>query len=264
VKAGVAPERSGAVTLPIRRWSLVGAAFVCLLTFLPPVSSLAHRYELGQVLRYGLWAMVVPTLVVVGAPWRHAAWAETLAQRRRRHPELWRSVGFVLVYGLVVVWWFTPMSVRATWGHPWLRVIEAVTLIAGGIGLWLELAESPPLAPRVGGLRSVVLGTAAMWLVWIEAYLVAMSHSGWYPTFHHVAGQGLSQAADQQVAAVILWFMATVVFVPVIFVDAMQWLHGEENPDDELRRLLREQRRGATAIIERRAAERPGDGAVGA
>ena len=254
MKTGVAPERSGAVTLPIRRWSLLGAALVCLLTFLPPVSSLAHRYELGQILRYGLWAMVVPTLVVVGAPWRHAAWAETLAQRRRRHPELWRSVGFVLVYGLVVVWWFTPMSVRATWSHPWLKVIEAVTLIAGGIGLWLELAESPPLAPRVGGLRSVVLGTAAMWLVWIEAYLVAMSQSGWYRNFHHAAGQGLSQAADQQVADVILWFMATVVFVPVIFMDAMQWLHGEQNPDDELRRLLREQRRGATAIIERRTA----------
>ena len=71
MRAGVAPERSGAVTPPVRRWSLLGAALVCLLTFLPPLSSLAHRYELGQVLRYGLWAMVVPTLVVVGAPWRN-------------------------------------------------------------------------------------------------------------------------------------------------------------------------------------------------
>lgn len=264
MSAGVAPERSGAVTLPIRRWGLLGAALLCILTFLPPLSSLAHRYELGQVLRYGLWAMVVPALIVLGAPWRHAAWAAALAQRRRRHPELWRSVGFGLVYGLVMVGWFTPMAARAAWGHPWLRVIEAVTLIAGGVGLWLELAESPPLAPRVGGLRSVVLGAAAMWLVWIEAYLIAMSQSGWYPNFNHVAGQGLSQAADQQVAAAVLWFMATVVFMPVIFVYAMHWLHGEQNPDDELRRLLREQRRGATAIIERRGAQGPGDGAVGA
>ena len=91
-----------------------------------------------------------------------------------------------------------------------------------------------------------------------------MSQSGWYRNFNHVAGQGLSQAADQQVAAIILWFIATMVFVPVIFMNAMHWLHGEQNPDDELRRLLREQRRGATAIIERRAAEPPGDGVVGA
>ena len=262
MKAGVAPERSGAVTLPIRRWSLLGAALVCLLTFLPPLSSLAHRYELGQVLRYGLWAMVVPTLVVVGAPWRHAAWAATLAQRRRRYSELWRSVGFVLLYGLVMVWWFTPMSVRATWSHPWLRVIEAVTLIAGGIGLWLELAESPPLAPRVGGLRSVVLGTAAMWLVWIEAYLLGLSHSSWYRSFGHVGGHGLSQAADQQLAAVVLWFIAALVFVPVIFWNAMRWLQSEQDPDHELRRLMREERRDPGDLMQRRrgAAPREGDG----
>jgi cytochrome c oxidase assembly factor CtaG len=255
---------AGVVAPLIRRWCLLGAALVCLLTFLSPLSTVAHRYELGQVLRFGLWAMVVPALVVLGAPWRHVAKAAAVAQRRPRYPELWRSAGFVLLYGLVVVWWFTPMSVRATSSHPWLTAIEAVTLIASGIGLWLELVESPPLAPRAGGLRGVVLGAVAMWLVWTEAYLVGMSQSGWYRNFNHVAGQGLSQAADQQVAAIILWFIATMVFVPVIFMNAMHWLHGEQNPDDELRRLLREQRRGATAIIERRAAEPPGDGVVGA
>ena len=104
-----------------------------------------------------------------------------------------------------------------------------------------------------------------MWLVWIEAYLVAMSQSGLVPpTSITWPGTASARRRTSRWPPWCLWFMATVVFVPVIFMDAMQWLHGEQNPDDELRRLLREERRGATAIIERRAAERPGDGAVGA
>ena len=101
-----------------------------------------------------------------------------------------------------------------------------------------------------------------MWLLWTEAYLVGMSQSGWYSNFSHVAGRGLSQAADQQVAAMVLWLIATVVFVPVIFVNAMRWLHSDPEPDAELRRLLKEDRRGHTAFVQQHGATvpRPGPG----
>ena len=126
-----------------------------------------------------------------------------------------------------------------------------------GTGFWLELVESPPLIPRSGTLRRAVLGAAAMWLLWIEAYLVGMSQSGWYPSVSHVAGRGMSQAADQQVAAMVLWLIATVVFVPVIFVNAMRWLHSDPEPDTELRRLLKEDRRGHVGFVEQRGARVP-------
>jgi cytochrome c oxidase assembly factor CtaG len=99
-----------------------------------------------------------------------------------------------------------------------------------------------------------------MWLVWIEAYLVAMSGSAWYANFSHQAGKGLSRAADQQVAAAVLWLVATAVFVPVIFLAAMRWLHSGGDADDELRRLLKEQRRGVGLLPEPRAGGPP-DGA---
>jgi cytochrome c oxidase assembly factor CtaG len=254
VKSGAAPDRPIAAFARLRLWCLIGAVILGIAGFLPPLWPLAHRYELGQVLRYGLWALLVPALVVVGAPWQRASWAAMLADRRRRRPEVWRAVGFVLVDALVMIWWFTPPSVGATRGHPVLTVLEAVTLIAAGIGLWLELIPSPPCMARSGGLRRAVLAAVVMWLIWVEAYLVAMSGPAWYRGFSYRAGQGLSLAADQQVAAVILWLIATVVFVPVIFVSAMQWLHGEPDADGELRRVVREQRRGATAIMERRSA----------
>jgi hypothetical protein len=48
-----------------------------------------------------------------------------------------------------------------------------------------------------------------------------------------------------------------VVFVPVIFVNAMRWLHSDPEPDAEFRRLLKEERRGHAAFVEQRGATVP-------
>jgi hypothetical protein len=87
-----------------------------------------------------------------------------------------------------------------------------------------------------------------------------MSQSGWYRNFGHVAGHGLSRAADQQVAAVVLWFIATVVFAPVVFGNALRWLHADEEPDAQLRKLVREDRRGVGPFLERRSTVPRGEG----
>jgi len=230
---------------------------ICILTFVPPLSSWAGRYEWGELLRYGLWAIAVPPLVALGTRWPGAA---SLAHARVRHPELGRAAGFLVLNWLIMVWWFTPLAVRTTATDHWLVPVEALTLIVAGVGLWLELVESPPLVPRLGALSRAALGAMMMWFIWTEAYLVGMSQSGWYPNFGHQAGHGLSRAADQQVAAVALWFIATVVFAPVIFVNALRWLHGGEEPDAQLRKLVREDRRGMGPFMERRSTVARGEG----
>ena len=54
---------------------------------------------------------------------------------------------------------------------------------------------------------------------------------------------GLSLVADQQITAGVMWAVASACFVPVIFFNLFQWLHGEEDPDEALQRLVREERR---------------------
>jgi hypothetical protein len=224
------------------------------MTFVPPLLGLARRYEAGEILRYAVWAIALPPLVALGVPWKHA---ESLAGARVRHPELGRAAGFLLLDCLVMVWWFTPFAVGATRDHPWLSAVEALSLIVAGVGLWLELVESPPLTPRLGAFRCAVLGAVAMWFIWVEAYLIGMAQSGWYGVFTHEPGHGLSQAADQQVAAVALWLLATAAFVPVIFVNALRWLHSDPEPDAELRKLVKEDRRGVGAFMEQRGGVPP-------
>ena len=125
--------------------------------------------------------------------------------------------------------------------------VEAVTLIAVGVGLWLELVESPPLTPRLTRPGRVALAAIAMWTIWILAYLVGLSHASWYQAYPHHAGTGFSLSADQQLTTGMLWFVSACAFMPVVYWNLIRWLQSEEDPDEELHHLMRQERiRGRT------------------
>jgi cytochrome c oxidase assembly factor CtaG len=250
--------------LPRRRTStwhtlcLVAAAVVAVLVLVPPLATEARRTEYAAALQFSLFAIAIPALVALGAPGRllrlagtdapgaRPGLADRLADRRRRHRELPWALAFVAGDLGVAIAWHAPGPVSTLGSHGWLAVVEGVTLLAFGLGLWLELVSSPPLEPRSGHLRRVMLAAFSMWAFWILAYVTGLSIHGFYHNFHHAAG-GLSAAADEQISSVVLWFVAAVAFIPVIFWNALTWLQSEEDPDTELRTLTRSERRRGTA-----------------
>lgn len=247
--------RSGA---PLRSWCLAVGILTLLATLAPPIGTLARRTEYAASLQFSLLALAVPALVTLGAPWGRLRLARTdgeaprvldrVAHGRARHCGLPRSLLFIGTDLVAAVAWHTPAAVAACSRHGWLVIVEAVTLLAAGIGLWLELVSSTPLEPRSGHFRRAVLAAIAMWVFWILAYVAGLSTSGFYPNFHHATG-GLSASADQQIGAMVLWFVAAAAFVPVVFWNALSWLQSEEDPDIELLHLTRaEQRRGTAPI----------------
>jgi hypothetical protein len=86
------------------------------------------------------------------------------------------------------------------------------------------------------------MSAVSMWAVWVMAYLGAMSSNSWYPAFVHVAGRGVSLAADQQLSTGFMWLFSAASFLPVVFWNLIHWLQSEENPDDELNRMVRKER----------------------
>ncbi|HEY6473806.1 MAG TPA: cytochrome c oxidase assembly protein [Acidimicrobiales bacterium] len=257
--AGAAAGRPRARTTPWRIWCLGAAVLVAVGALLPPLGTVARRTEYAAALQFSLLAIALPALVTLGAPWSLLGLArsphnggrprplDALADRRLRHRELPWSIAFIAVDLVVAAIWHAPGVVASVSSHPWLAVVEAVTLLVLGVGLWLELISSPPLVPRSGHLRRAVLAAITMWVFWILAYLVGLSNHGFYRSFHHVAG-GLSAAADEEIAAVVLWFAATAAFIPVIFYNALTWLQSEDDdPDSELLQVARAERRRGTA-----------------
>ena len=245
-----------------RTLCLAAAAVVAVLALAPPLATEARRTEYAATLQFSLFALVIPALVALGAPWRllrlagtdghgpgeRPRLADRLADRRRRHHELPWSLAFVAADLGVAIAWHAPGPVSTLGSHGWLAVVEGVTLLAFGLGLWLELVSSPPLEPGSGHLRRVVLAAFSMWAFWVLAYVSGLSNGGFYHNFHHAAG-GLSAAADQQIASVVLWFAAAAAFIPVIFWNALTWLQSEEDPDTELQTLARAERRRGTAPL---------------
>ena len=253
-----------------RRIVLVTSLVLVVVVLVPPVGTWARRYEFVEALQFSVLAVVVPALAVVGAPWRllglasaravpldeDGGWAsdpdalgaaERLALGRGRHPEVLRSAGFAVVFLAAAVLWRIPATVDALARHPWLVVVEAVTLVGAGVGLWLELVESPPLIPRLSRPNRVALAAIAMWVIWILAYLVGLSHASWYHAYAHHAGSGFSLSADQQLTTGVMWFVSGCAFVPVVFWNLIRWLQAEEDPDEEMHRLIRTERiRGST------------------
>lgn len=246
-------------------WCLIAALAILIVALVPPLASLSQRTEYAAALQFSLLALVVPALLSAGAPWRRLRLAgpptagapprpvDRIAFRRLRRRDLVRSLLFVVGDLAVVIGWRTPAAVSAVARHAWVAPLEALSLLVFGVGLWLELVGSPPLVPRSGPLRRAVLSAVVMWVFWIDAYVVGMSNHDFYRNFHHTAGHGLSAASDQQIAAVVLWLVASVTFAPVIFWNALSWLRTED-PDTELAALARsERRRGTPPSIGRRA-----------
>ncbi len=229
----------------------------------PPLSSEARRVEALEALQFALLALAVPALVALGAPWRllglagrptgddaegvsvleRPRVADRIAAAHRRHPVMARSIAYVVLEAAVVVGWRVPAGVDALARHGWLSLVEAVTLVGAGMGLWIELVDSPPFAPRLSRPYRIAVAAIAMWTIWVTAYLVGLSHVSVYRAYVHLAGRDLSVSADQSITTGVLWFTSLCAFLPVIFANFVIWLRGDDDPDDALYRLVNDGRR---------------------
>jgi cytochrome c oxidase assembly factor CtaG len=228
------------------RVALLAAAVVCALAVLvPPLGTAVERYAYVEALQYVVLATAAPALFVLGAPWQLRASADpagtTLADRVARSRSR-RSGGlapwvFLVAFVAAATVWRLPPVVDALARHPALVLAELVTLFPAGCGLWLELVASPPLLPRISRPQRAVFAALAMWTIWALAYIMAFSTAGWFTVYAHHAGLALSPAADQQVAAGIMWAVPAFCFVPVIFSSILRWLGDSSDPDEELRTM---------------------------
>jgi hypothetical protein len=98
-----------------------------------------------------------------------------------------------------------------------------------------------------------------MWMIWVTAYLVGLSHASVYRSYPHVVGRDLSVSADQAITTGVLWFASLCAFLPVIFSNLAIWLRSDEDPDDALYRLVRDGRRSTGD----RPVREPTDGRLG-
>jgi cytochrome c oxidase assembly factor CtaG len=252
-----------------RHWLTAVAVAVGVACLIPPVTAFARRYVFVESVQFAMFAVAVPGLLVLGAPWRllrlsrgapagTAKPADRLAMARGHHPSFVRSMAFLALFAGLSVIWRLPAVIDALARNQALAVLEMASLVIAGIGVWLEITPSPPLAPRGLGLHRAVVAALAMWFIWIVAYILGFATHAVFRAYQHT-GSGLSPVTDQALATWSLWLVAGLCFAPVVFTAAIGWLRDTENPDAELGRVANEaslpavkgwghQRRGKTGL----------------
>jgi len=225
-----------------RRWLAAIGLVLVLACLLPPLSVLARRYVFAESIQFSVFAMAGPALIVLGAPWRLlrlSGPAARLAAAHRDNRSLLRAGLYLLAFIGVCLTWRLPPVMDALARQPALVAAEAVTLLAAGGALWLELVDSPPVAPRLPRPQRAAVAALAMWSIWIVAYVLGSSHAVFGA--YDAAGSGLGAVADKEIAVFLVWAVAGCCFVPVVMASMIGWLTGGEDADEEFQRAFRDE-----------------------
>jgi cytochrome c oxidase assembly factor CtaG len=239
-----------------RRLLGVTGLVLVLACLLPPLDMLARRYVFAESLQFCVFAMGGPALIVLAAPWRFLRLsrsagpggpgpADRLAAARRDHRSFGRAAVFLIAFIAVGLAWRLPPVMDALARKPALVVPEALTLLAAGIGLWLELVDSPPVAPRLPRPGRAAVAALAMWSTWAVAYVLGFADHAIFHAYD-AAGSGLSAVADQEIAVGLVCAVAGACFVPVVITSMIAWLAGGEDADEEFQRVFRDEHQRAT------------------
>ena len=249
-----------------RPWLGALGGVLALVVLLPPVGAEARRYVFAQAVQFAVLATAVPALVVLGAPWRLGVRAtaglggaaklagqaelagesgrvamglvdRVAAGRSHHRPDTARCLAILIGFIALAVFWRLPLAVNALVTSPALTVVEALTLLAAGTALWLELVESPPFLPRIGRPLRAAFAAVPMWTIWATAYIMGFSHVTWFSALGHRSRGGLGVIGDQELAAVALWAIPGLFFIPVVYFSLITWLRDTADPDDELREV---------------------------
>lgn len=226
----------------LRPWLALIGAVLALAAVIPPAGTAATHYVFAQAVQFAVLAIVAPALIVIGAPWRRLAsacgrpgLADQVAARRSHSSGTARSWAVLAAYLVIALGWRLPTAVNALVRVPVLTAAEAVTLIAVGCALWLELVESPPLLPRISRPLRAAFAALPMWALWASAYIMGFSGGTWFTALSRAGAHGLGTVADQEIATAILWAVPALAFVPVVYFALIGWLRDSADPDQELR-----------------------------
>jgi len=235
--------------------ALLVAGLVVIVCVTPPLLGAARRYVVFECLQFGLVALVTPALLALGAPIdrvvrpgstrRLARAVHERASARPRHRGILPALPSLCAFLLAVVLWRLPLAVNWLAATPAAIACEVATFVVLGPVFFSELVVSAPFVPHASSARRIALAIATMWMLWLLAYVMGFTQQAWFTSFRHPHGP-ISLIADQQLGAGVLWAVSAATLLPPIFVNLVRFLSDDEDVDDELRRLVRRERRATT------------------
>ena len=219
-----------------------GAGIVTLMVALAsPLDAMADLLFSAHMVQHLLLILVAAPLLILGAPVVPALWA--LPRARRRALGRWwhratgaRSVLHALtapatafVLHFVALWfWHMPAPYQAALRSPAVHAMEHLSFLGTALLFWWAVA---PSLGRLRGSEGAGILIVAGTLLHSGALgaLLMFARAPWYPA--HEAGArawGMTALEDQQLAGLIMWIPASLVYIAAAAWLFLRWMRRDE------------------------------------
>jgi cytochrome c oxidase assembly factor CtaG len=204
-------------------WRRVALALGLLSLLAAFVTPLTHKLFAAHMAQHVLLLAVAPPLIVLSTPWTRL-WQSL--PRALTHPLFaWT------LFNVTMVVWHIPALYDASLRSGALHGFEHCLFFGTGLLFWGAAFDSARLASwwRIAYL------TTGMLVGWLIALVLAFATSPLYSAYAALPHRpwGLSELADQQIAAGVMWVPGSLAYTVAIIVFVYRWLE----PESSARRL---------------------------
>ena len=225
--------------------AFVTAIVVLLVALVSPFDAVADALFSAHMAQHLALILVAAPLLALGNVPLALAWAPP-AGARRALARWWNARGATqgvlravthagatpasawLLHAVALVAWHVPVLYSAALGNPVVHALEHVSFLGTGWLFWWRVAQ--PSGRRVLGEAAGILYVMSMGLLGSAmGALLVFSRSPWYPV--HAAGARAwhtTLVADQQLAGLVMWVPAGLVYVGAALALAARWMRADE------------------------------------
>jgi len=204
-------------------WRQVALALGLVSLLAALVTPLTHKLFAAHMTQHVLLLAVAPPLVVLSPQW---------TRLRRSLPRALTHPLFAwTLFNVTMIVWHIPALYDVTLRSGALHVLEHCLFFGTGLCFWGVAFDSARLASwwRIAYL------TTGMLVGWLIALVLAFATSPLYSAYAALPHRpwGLSELADQQIAAGVMWVPGSLAYTVAIIVFVYRWLE----PESSTRRL---------------------------
>jgi putative membrane protein len=215
----------GRVVTPWRAWCFAGALLALFLALVSPVDAAGKALFSAHMVQHLLLMMVAAPLMALGEPllltlWAlPAAWRRSIGRRWRRARRL-RAVWAVVslpalawVLHVSTLWaWHVPTFYESALRDERIHILEHTTFFATALLFWWLLTRRHGRRMNVGTAIAYLFGAALQGT--LLGAMLTFARRPWYPSHYgSTAAWGLNPLEDQQLAGLLMWIPAGVVYL---------------------------------------------------
>ena len=240
-------RRSGAKH-GIRLAYFVGGWGALILALLSPIDEVAEQLFSAHMAQHELIMVIAAPLMVLARPMPTMLWAFPAGWRRaigrlilgRPVRAAWREAtepfAAFLVHGVVIWTWHIPSLFQATLRSEPVHALQHLSFFGSAVLFWWSVIHVRQRHRRGAAIMSL-FGTAIHTSV--LGALMTFSRTAWYPSYEAFSQSwGLTPLGDQQLAGLIMWIPASVVYLIACLGVAYRYLRESESTVLETERAL--------------------------